>query len=694
MIKIEVTIIGRNFIMENLRNIEIDMYEKLAFSELRLVHVTNHFSRISNKRLLEAMTINEELRHLGYTLTPEGIRMLANSDHRENFLNRIQKMDGSIDANPMYPDFPNQVMNMDEATFRLHQMIHYFSTYDIEWLTGEDVDKGWIPNVESTEKTEKDTTLLDAKVIELVDTNELASVCYKKILSKRERMTDKERQLIKIALNDIIVPFNAIKMLTSVDIPFKQNMLDVCNAIFDSNMTPDLKIALIGKICKHTGDVWKVLDYILTRHKFHFRTSQKRMMVKLLESYPISDFYANIIITNKKAKRVNLILNYLDYNTYSRNPEHRLVVHQFRRGLLTSWEGVAKKKVENNDYDALNYIAKRPGIMVRWLTFLLRTGYSANMISDALCQHADKLSTQTLVTLLTKFGSGNISNANTDEIDKVMFILHCALNKKLESIKTIFANKKVFIDESKFDLDNSELRANDKSAEGGYVRSGIAYRIPENVSRLRFFTYWNDKKRVDIDLHAFALYQDGSSCHIGWNADFRHYGLVTSGDMTHSDAAEYIDIDFGPSNPRPLRTIAVTIDLYNKSDIGTFNDIETCFVGMQSVDNLGENVRLYSPENCFFKHYLTTKTNSMTYGIIDIESRTITFTGTSIDDAKNLASYKCSKFTIVDYLTSLLASQNAELVDNREASDIVLVMEKAVEKNEISLIDNNFFMDL
>lgn len=682
--------------METLHVMKITMFEKLAFSELRLVHVTNHFSRISNKRLLEAMTINEELRQFGYTLTPNGIRMLANSSHREAFLDRIKEMNGSVDANPMYPDFPNQVMNINEATFRLHQMIHYFSTYGIEWLTGEDVDKGWVPNVESTEKTEKDTTLLDAKVIELVDTDELASICFKRVLSKRERMTDKEKQLIKLALNDMDISFNNI---TDIDIPFKQNMLDVCNTIFDADILSKDKIELFRKICKHTGDVWKMLDYILTRHKFHLKTSQKRMMVKLLESYPFSDFSSNLVISNKKAERVKLMLNYLDYNTYSRSVEHKHLVRTFRNNGLSTWVSDAMELIAEHDPDTLNFIAARPGIMLRWLTLLLRNGYSAKAISDALCQHADNLSTQTLVTLLTKFSTGNVSNTNDGEIGMVLFILHSTLDKKFETIKTDFANKKVFIDGSKFVLCKSELHTNDKSAEGGYIRSGIAYRIPENVNRLRFFTYWNDKKRVDIDLHAYALYQNGSTCRIGWNADFRHNGLVTSGDMTQSDSAEYIDIDFGPDNPHPLKAVAAIIDLYNKDDIGTFKNIETCFVGMQAVEKLGENVALYSPENCFFKHYLTTDASSMTYGIIDIESRTITFTGAPISDAvKLLESFestpKREKFTIYDYLLSLARGQNAEVVDSRDEADVVLVMEKAVEKNEISLIDNNFFMDL
>ena len=153
-------------------------------------------------------------------------------------------------------------------------------------------------------------------------------------------------------------------------------------------------------------------------------------------------------------------------------------------------------------------------------------------------------------------------------------------------------------------------------------------------------------------------------------------------------------MDFGPNNPRPLKAVATTINLYNAYDIGTFKDIETCFVGMQAVDKLGENVKLYSPENCFFKHYLTTKNSNMTYGVINVEDRTVTFMGVPIDRVTQPSIMECSRFSINSYLMSLISSQNAEIVSNREDADVVLVMEKAAEKNEISLIDNNFCMDL
>ena len=443
----------------------LNKLNKLAFTELRVVGFVKGYERVFSRRLVMAMTANEELKNLGYTLTPSGVRMLANSNNVINtkeFINNIRDWVGNVDAKPMYPDFPTDVMELDEAQYRMHQLLHYFSTYGIEWLTGDPVLSGWVPNSKDTEKLEDDTTLLDAKVIELVYEDTLANVCYERIVSKRERMTDKEKELVKLTL-ERMQPSDLIR----INIPFKQNMLYTCNAIFDMDsdkMDRIAKIQSLKAICKHTGDVWKVLDYILTRHKFHLKTSQKRMLVQLLESYSNEDFKSNLIITNKKAERVILMLKYLDYNEYSRSPMHKLAVKLFRKGELSSWESFAKKLVERKDDKALNEIARRPGIMLRWLTYLLRNGYNEEDIANKLCPNADELSTQTLVTILTKFGLPK-EGRDEQEAKKVMRICRKALDDKLyrTSIDSI-AGKKVYVDDTKFNLYSSELHANDKSA--------------------------------------------------------------------------------------------------------------------------------------------------------------------------------------------------------------------------------------
>lgn len=677
----------------------------LAFTELRLIGVINKYERVSNKRLVEAVTINEELKNLGYTLNTEGIRQIANCTNMKAVLENIREMTDNVDMKPMYPDFPNQVLNMDEAEYRLHQMIHYFSTYGIEWLTGETVDKGWVPDVTSTEKTEKDIRLLESKVIEVVNLNDLAFESLSRVLSKRERMTDKERELVLEALEHFVLysSYLDIESLSNIDIPFKQNLMYVCNFLLDNrDLSKEGKIALFRKLCKNTGDIWKVIDYCLTRHKFHFKTSQKRFFVQLLESYNPHDFADNLIITNKKTNRVKLLLNYIDYTTYSRSKLHSNCVYNLRADKYQTWESCSKCFVESNNpvmrNNALERISSRPGIMLRWLTYILRHNFAMSDIEDVLLPFADALSTQTLVTILTKFGKG-VGGRDDNERSQVIEICTNLLAERLSSNSDLkkFKSKKIYIDEGDMNFAMSEIHCNDKSDEGGYIRSGMSYRIPKNVNTIRFFTYWNDKKRVDVDLHAHTINDDGSSFNIGWNANYKNRGLVMSGDMTFSDSAEFVDVDLNAKDAPAYVGFIINIYYIQSLTKFTFKDIETCFVGIQAVNRMGENIALYNPENCFFVHHLNSNSRCLTYGYLDLKNRTLVYIGEPCEyvDASKISNneLKISSFTLDKYLDILLHSAGCERVSSREDANFVFVMGKPNAKNEISLTDNNFFMD-
>lgn len=665
---------------------EVLTFAGRVFSELRAVVITVNSDTLTDVNMVKAMTLNEELKNLGYCLKPADIINLAKSTDLDYFYNQFKNLIGNVKAKPMYPNFPNQVMKMDEATFRFHQLIHYFTTYGIEALTGESVSKGWLPNVEDTEKTVDDTTLLSAKTIQLIiqsksNPTAIYDYAYRTILSKRERMTDKEITII----TDCIKYMSASAM--AINIPFKQNGMIIFNAILDSDANKGAKFAVCKNICQHTGDVWKYMDYALTKHNYHFRTSQKRFIVKLLESYPIKDFKSNLIISNKKGKRTNLMLNYLDYNMYSRSDDHMNAVKEFRNGELRSWESRAKYLILNHSPEALDYVCAHPGTALRMLTLLYRNDYSAKNIHSAMKPHAGELSTQTLVSICNAFGKTDTEFSK--ESATIYALAEQLLEDKFRIIETPLMNKKVYIDMSDYNLTHSVLLTNDKSSEGGYIRSGIAYAIPETVSTMRFFTYWNDEHRVDIDLHANAVNSEGRETRIGWNNDRLNNGLVFSGDITHSDAAEYIDVDL---NTTTAKYITFNIHSFTEQ---TFKNIDEVFVGCMAVSKLNEDVKLYNPKNCFFTHYLTSNNTVMNYGYLDIENRYIVFDGTATNNY-SWYSFKDRYNQLLNldrYINMLLSTQNVTIVTNPEEADINLIMAKPNTDKDISLIDNNFFMD-
>ena len=329
---------------------EMDQYSKNLLEQLRLCVIKEDSQKLSDENIVKAMSLNEELKRLGYCLKASDIVRMARSVSMDSFYKDLSSLLSDVKAKPMYPDFPSQVMAMDEAVLRFHQLCHYQSTYGVEEIArwfGLDhhVQRGWMPEVEDTEKAEEDEALLKAKTLELIDESYEYSLPLEKLLRKPEKITLQETEIVRVALEH--TDLEALDL----DIPFKRNLMPVFYALFRHE---DKKAALdaMKRLCQHTGDVLKCLDYTLTRCYFRLSSSQKKMMVKLIESYPSEDWKANVILSGKKARRTILVLQYLSYNRFSRSEEHKEIVRMLRNGELTSWEGQAKALLEKKNEHA------------------------------------------------------------------------------------------------------------------------------------------------------------------------------------------------------------------------------------------------------------------------------------------------------------------------------------------------------
>ena len=661
-------------------------YEKELFREMRILGVPSIFptTYITDESIVKAITINENMKAYGYCLKPNDIYRLASigNNWMNSFYDRFLMLMDDVKAEPMYPDFPNQVMKIDEAMFRMHQMMHYFSTYGVEALFDVEVSSGWLPDVDSTEKIEDDETLLEAKVVELIDSDYIYQIPVVRILTKKERMTIPEIEILSEALPQI-----DLAELSDIEIPFKENLQMIFGMVADTFESQEA-IPILNSICQHSGDVWRCFGSYLKKHNYKLKTSQKKMVVKLLETYSIADFEANLYLSAAKGNEIIRKLEYLSFNRFCRKPAHKEAVRRLRNNELKSWNGQVDYLLGRNMSEALSFIAQRPGMLVRLAARLIRLGADPETIADKLIERADSLSMQTLISVLNHF---SLPTVNEDREDAFMIfrVMYKALRRKMELIDTPFRNKKIYIFEGDYSFENSFVDMN-KSSEGGYVRSGIAYRIPEEANRIRFFVYWNDKKRIDIDLHAWARLENGDVSHVGWNSDFRTNGMVHSGDITHSDAAEYLDVDLAVAT---AESVTFTINSFTGVP---FSNIEECFTGMMAVKEVNENVKLYNPKNCFFSHNLKSKTTSIFYGRIDIKNRVL------VMNAKEEASRygritkemtESPMFGLNNYLRTLAGAQNAEIVETAEDADYILVMGKPNSDNEISILDNNFFCD-
>ena len=193
----------------------------------------------------------------------------------------------TVDVDPMYPGFPQQVMELDEAVFRFHQLVHYFSTYGMELFFGVTVKKGWLPcEDETTADAKEQEIVLKAKTIKLLPVDESYNKPLHIILSRKERMTQPEREIVTEAISHV-----SVTNLRDLSVGFKENMNVLYEIVFGME-DRETAFSILRLLCQHTGDVLRCVDLLLGRNKYHFHTAQKMFLVKLLESYPVKDFRA------------------------------------------------------------------------------------------------------------------------------------------------------------------------------------------------------------------------------------------------------------------------------------------------------------------------------------------------------------------------------------------------------------------
>ncbi len=111
-------------------------YNKLLLDELRFVTYEKCDTELSDELLAKAVTLNENLQSLGYVLSPADVAAIAASPSLDGFYEKVKGMMDAVDAEPMYPGFPQQVIGKlcialfisDKAEFIQQQfvIIHCF----------------------------------------------------------------------------------------------------------------------------------------------------------------------------------------------------------------------------------------------------------------------------------------------------------------------------------------------------------------------------------------------------------------------------------------------------------------------------------------------------------------------------------------------------------------------------------------
>ena len=281
-----------------------------------------------------------------------------------------------------------------------------------------------------------------------------------RIICEKEDVNENKRSIVRDA-----VPYLPPEKIGMLNITQKEQVMLLFSQIVCSENNPS-KTDQLRNLCRSTEDVLLGIDYSLTYVDYHFRTSQKRLLTKLLESYPIDDFRSNLFPSRKKGDRNRLLLDYISYTSFSRSSEHKAAVLSLRNGTFRSWESKAKFLLGFYPENALAFLEEKPNKMLRMLAWLIRLGYTKEELEYRLLDKAENLDPQILSIILTEFGKEVQLEKSSDEERKrvlqkknehsqVFSIAEKLFRIHLEKHPTPMDGKKVFLNLENYDLEHS-----------------------------------------------------------------------------------------------------------------------------------------------------------------------------------------------------------------------------------------------
>lgn len=673
-------------------------FDKLLLSEMRILESKGSASTKDvdvKTELNQALVDNENLKALGYQLTAEAIILLA-ADYKENqnltpLYKRVMELEPAIEVDPMYPNFPKQVLEMSELEYRVNQVLHYATTYGLENILNVEVKNGWLPETSELQEREDDFLVADLKTLDYLSPKQVDEVIINNLIGRTERLLPKEAFLAKAVVVRTDLPIE--------EVPFKENIGTIFgDLLLKGSLEERYKtFETLETVMKHPGDVLDLVEYMVVKNRYkHFKTSVKRGLVELIEQFSpasIEENFASNRWSNKflgkqgKARAINrniALIDYLSFNRFAKSDTSKKLVAELKSGLLKSWNQKLEEAYKNEDYAAvLEYLSQRPGVMFRQVNRLVKLGVNEKEISSVLKGNSGELKTQTIVSALNNFsGDDKVKNVFMEVLVNNLY------NKNLEELK----GKKIYLEEADVSMEHSSIEITDKFEEGGYITNGIAIRIPESSELLRFFTYWNDEKRIDIDLHGVSLKGEDQVSHVGWNGRRKDEALVHSGDITHSDAAEYIDLDLKRMEKEGITRVQFNINSYTAVP---FSKIDTVFTGLMAISKMKEKVNLFDSKNVIFRHDLESNSTSINYAIIDIENNLLKIFGNTSNETVSseiMSSTLEPTLSMKKFIGLLILTQGGTLVSNEDEADLVFGLAKADKENYVSLLDENFFM--
>lgn len=654
------------------------------------------------------ISIAKNIESLGFTFSKELIEVLQTypkDDITQIYRQLIPVLRSLVGADkeyrPMYPNFPQQVMDASDAELYINAIIHYLTF-------GQ-----WQPEYEKDNRMPLFDTV-NMKVLSVGDHEDLMEI-FSNLVSSKTSLSDRD----KVDVATMIAVYPDFYNYLPDEIPLKENVALIALLITGKAAVKDA--AAIQKYFKTATDVLRFItalsdgDISLAQDTKYrsLRRCERRMVMDLLAGCGniLEDMYryqyewiriGEIVHPSEfKAKKYEMV----NKAFHTLRNEHKPL---FLPGKIQA--AISEK----NMAEAAAMLKKRPGEFARGLDKLLREAEDPMHIVDCFAEVAPGVSTPVLLQVRQHFMNRNTGNPvrvffPKGKLAKAIVVkndLPVIDDKVCKAVADIceqaligyFRDRapmgKVYIDPA---MENILVPFSQRSASNTskILVRGSKIPIRKDARAVRGFIWWTNmgSRRVDIDLSA-AMYDEHWNyiTHVSYtrlrseDMSAYHSGDITNGGSPNGKGVtEFLDVSVDAIAKQGRY---VVYQVYNFTD-QKFSNLPNCRFGWMEREDVGSG-EIFEPSTVEMSMDLTAESKVAIPVIFDcwqrkfiwcdmnlgIDSTQTHCHGNNLESNLSGVSATCygmthlNKATIYD-LVMLNAKARGEITEDRNEADII-----------------------
>lgn len=535
--------------------------------------INTDYEQTKNEQAL-VVTMMKNMQSLGFTFSKELFEALSHMNRDElkvfysDLIPALKELVGvDVEYNPMYPNFPTQVAEMDGIELFINAIVHYWSFGTL------------MPEYEKDERL----PLIDVNKMALLSTgnHEDLMEIFKNLVKSKTSLSAQDKEDVTTIIKDCADYANYLPD----EIPLKENVALIGKLIIEE--APVKSASAIRKYFRTATDVLRLVTALSdgdtslagkTKYR-NLKRRERRMILDLLAN--CGNITEDLFRYQYEWIRVAEILHPFEYNY----PRYKNVNKAFdtlrndKKPLM--FGGKVQAAILRKDMKAAADLLKsRPGEFARQLDKVLRDSDNPAYILECFKSVAVEISAPVLLqvrqhfigrmaetpnSVRVFFPKGNLAKAMSIKnelpaIDKTICqnVAKACRDALIEQYKSKESLGKVYVDE---EFKNYLVPFSQRSASSTNksVVRGSQLPIKSDATAVRAFIWWTntskgngwDAGRVDIDLSAAIYDSDWNYVeHVSYTRlrsgkmkAFHSGDITNGGSLNGKGVAEFIDVD-------------------------------------------------------------------------------------------------------------------------------------------------------